>query len=88
MGTPLIGRVTDYDRSSGKVIFSRSVKFNELVRGVEKESPTDTSTENPQVVIDDSRAPEDITTREVEELGDDNQENSIELEERTEPTVR
>ena len=59
------------------MIFSRSVKFNELVRGVEKESPTNTFTKNPQVVIDNSKAPEDITTKEVEEvveeLGDNNQ---------------
>ena len=81
-----------FDQSSHKVIFSQSVNFNDLVCGVEKESPTNTSKENLQVVIHDSRAPEDITTREVEEKveekGDDNQENPIEQEERTEPTVR
>ena len=82
-----------YDQSSGKVIFSQSVKFNELVLGTEKESLTNIPTENPHVVIDDSQPPEDITTREevekeVEEQGDDNQKNPIEQEERTEPTVR
>ena len=45
-----------------------------------------------KVIIDDSRAPENITIREVkvevEEQGDDNQENPIEQEERAEPTVR
>ena len=43
------------------MIFNQSVKFNELVRGIEKELLTNTPTENPNVVIDDSRPPEDIT---------------------------
>ena len=69
------------------------MKFNELIRGVKKELLTNTPTENPQVVVDDSWPPKDITKNEevekkVKEQGDDNQENLIEQEERTEPTVR
>ena len=41
-----------YNQSSGRVIHSRDVQFNELICGVEKESSSDVLAENPSVVID------------------------------------
>ena len=41
-----------YNQSSGRVIHSRDVRFNELICGVEKESSSDVLAENPPVVID------------------------------------
>ena len=81
-----------YNQSSGRVIHSRDVRFNELICGVEKESSSDVLAENPPVVIDsiESSSSGDFSSsrEEVEEHKADSERSSIEPELSTAPTVR
>ena len=87
-----------YDQCIRRVIHSRDVRFNESTCGVEKESMTDASVEDPQVEIDatsdeSQSSADDLSEEKIKKHGandeESTEENCSEPEGgRTEPTVR